>query len=122
MQGHSEKEISAMSGAKISVPLTTIKVSDKFPWEVAFISYDGKYPNLCSGILQLKINNKVYTFPKYSLISGGTCGFTEDWNEDVTRGSWRIGKWAEGFPVDKRVEAERVVNANVPHGCCGGCI
>ena len=29
---------------------------------VEFVSYTGKYPNLCSGVLTLKINGKIYTF------------------------------------------------------------
>ena len=51
---------------KLPSPWRCLKMSDKFPWEISFISYDGKYPNLCSGTLQLKVSGKVYTFPKYS--------------------------------------------------------
>lgn len=33
---------------------------------VEFISYDGKYPNLCGGLLVLKIYNKLYAFCQFS--------------------------------------------------------
>lgn len=29
---------------------------------VEFVSYTGKYPNLCSGVLTLKINGKTYIY------------------------------------------------------------
>jgi hypothetical protein len=34
--------------------------------KVEFISYDGKYPNLCSGNLTLRIDGAVIRFAKYS--------------------------------------------------------
>ena len=67
---------------------------------IEFKSYDGAYPNLCSGKLVVKINGKEVSFgktrkfwswdkdedladyPKF-WISGGSCGFDEDWNEYV---------------------------------------
>ena len=33
---------------------------------VEFVSYDGKWPNLCGGLLVLKIDNKLYAFCQFS--------------------------------------------------------
>ena len=50
--------------------------------KVEFVSYTGRYPNLCSGVLTLKINGTTYTFgcgQKYASFweSGG--GLDENW-------------------------------------------
>jgi hypothetical protein len=105
---------------------------------VQFISYTGKYPNLCSGILTLKIDNKEVSFGKdYSLpdsenksnfnsfwSSGGGCSFNDDWTESfVNRDEWII--YEDDLPEEYQKyaeEIEEVFNENVKHGCCGGCL
>lgn len=47
---------------------------------VEFVSYDGAYPNLCTGQLVLKINGQVREFSRHCLQSGGTVWFDNDWN------------------------------------------
>ena len=46
---------------------------------IKFISYDGRYPNLCRGVLILEYKNKEYSF-EYLLESGGSVSFDSDWN------------------------------------------
>ena len=84
---------------------------------IKFISYDGKYPHLCSGVLTVEIDRQLYAFcsitehdpthfrlfwkgraclrntPKLTLVygvyfvSGGTC----DWDSMMeTKGKWTI--------------------------------
>lgn len=87
---------------------------------VEFVSYDGSFPNLCSGTLVLRIDGRERTFPPGSMISGGRVWFDTDWSEHVENGLWRVE-----MPQDLesyRREIEECVNANVPHGCCGGCV
>lgn len=100
----------------------TIPKEDK---HVKFISYTGKYPNLCSGILTLEIDGEKATFGldgQYEEFwrSGGYA----DWQNDmVGRGEWLIE--IERLPQKYQkyaTEIDRVFNANVEHGCCGGCI
>lgn len=101
---------------------------------VKFVSYTGKYPNLCSGVLTLNIDGTNYVFGnKYSGVevdfpsfwsSGGECGFhnnysesyvnTEEWNIDTNDIPELFRKYA--------LEIDLVFNRNVPHGCCGGCL
>lgn len=88
--------------------------------KVKFISYDGYYPNLCSGTLVLEIDGEVVVFPKYCMNSGGSVSFDKDWNEEVEYGEWTVNI-PEKY-IKYKDEIHKVVNKNVPQGCCGGCI
>lgn len=101
---------------------------------VKFVSYTGKYPSLCTGVLTLEINGKIYKFGNSWLepenydkfwYSGGSCGFgSVDYsNEYCEEGPWNIIE--QDLPVELRKyydEIKQVFNENVPHGCCGGCL
>lgn len=87
---------------------------------VEFISYDGDYPNLCSGTLVLKIDGEEVKFPKYCMRSGGGVWFDDDWNAYTCGGPWSI-EVPDEYKYLKQ-EIEDVVNENVEYGCCGGCI
>ena len=87
---------------------------------VEFISYDGKYPNLCSGVLTVNIDGKQHK-AKYILVSGGcTCWTGKD--EEVKSGDWSLDlrDYPELQPYEQ--ELTELVNANVRKGCCGGCL
>ena len=90
--------------------------------KIELVSYDGSYPNLCSGNLVLKLDEEEWIFPDYCMSSGGTVSFDKDWSETVTDGPWTISNWPEGFPEDAKEFATEVVNISIPHGCCGGCV
>jgi len=94
--------------------------SDERP--IIFVSYDGAWPNLCSGTLILFVLGKEVVFPDHCLESGGGVSFDEDWNEEVWSGEWSIRDWPEDFPESLKAEAIRIVNENISHGCCGGCV
>lgn len=90
--------------------------------KVKFISYDGRYPNLCSGVLKLQVGKDVYKLD-HILCSGGSVSFTKDWHEIVTSGKWIVYK--ESLPIELQGLIEEItecVNDNVTHGCCGGCV
>lgn len=90
--------------------------------KVKFISYDGRYPNLCSGELVLEVNGKVYKWERYSgfMRSGG--GLNPNYE-----GSWQ-GEWKVDYSQipdeikEYANEIDECINDNVQHGCCGGCI
>lgn len=101
---------------------------------VKFVSYTGKYPNLCSGDLTLEIDGEITTFgygfeskdkPKYARFwgSGGSVSFDEHWNANVDEGRWYIdvNKLPEKFRK-YAMEIDEAFNENVEYGCCGGCI
>lgn len=84
---------------------------------VKFISYSGKWPNLCHGLLKLEVDGVVFT------INGLTSGGSTDWRSGkVEKGEWTVYDWPDDFPNEAKYEAEEVINTHVPHGCCGGCI
>ena len=100
---------------------------------VKFVSYTGKYPNLCSGTLTLEIDGVKHTFggsykePKAEFesfwCSGGSVWFDSNWDEHVKCGEWKID--VNDLPEQFRKyaqEIDSVFNENVEWGCCGGCI
>lgn len=78
---------------------------EKTDGNVEFVSYDGSWPNLCSGILVLKVHGEEYAFgPFYKSVesgkklydifwhSTGSCGFMGgDYTKPHTeKGAWSI--------------------------------
>ena len=93
------------------------------------IEYDGTYPNLCSGTLQVTIEgskiegaNKCWVFPRHSLSSQGSIERDGDWNMWSNEGDWEISSFPENFPKELEKAVLEEVNETIPHGCCGGCI
>ena len=85
---------------------------------VKFISYDGAFPNLCSGELVLEINGVRRN--DFELCSGGRVWFDDNWDDHVESGPWTVyvPEDLEGL----KEEITKVVNDNIPWGCCGGCV
>ena len=87
---------------------------------IEFVSYSGKYPNLCRGELVVKIDGETVNLGK-CLCSGGECGLTAECEDYVTQGAWKIDELPDAYEKYRK-EIEKVANDNVPHGCCGGCL
>lgn len=58
--------------------------------------------------------------PPYCMCSGGSVWFDSDWEEHVESGRWSVD--VPDDLMELRDEIEECVNANVSHGCCGGCV
>lgn len=94
--------------------------------DIEFVSYSGKYPNLCSGWLTLKVDGKEWR--KYvNLFSGGEA-YVDNGREFISQGPWGLSKYEyddlakAGF---NDAEIEKIVcllNEHVEFGCCGGCL
>ncbi len=91
---------------------------------VEFVNYTGKWPNLCGGLLTLKIDGTDVLFgydkkaqhPRFWR-SGGRCSM-----HNIESGEWLID--VSDLPEEFRkysAEIDSVFNSNVEHGCCGGC-
>ena len=115
---------------------------------VEFISYTGEYPNLCRGVLTVKINGKEFKFghnseqydyksnsyldedknhPNYDEFwrSGGHIK-TKKYNMIAVEAPWYFDEDdKEKYPKEIQNVMNELIylfNQNVPHGCCGGCI
>lgn len=87
------------------------------------ISYDGKWPNLCSGKLIVFINNIKYIFSDHCLTSCGECYFINNYEDTVvTEGEWVINKYPEDFLEEFKEKLLIIINEKIPPGCCGGCL
>lgn len=88
------------------------------------IEYDGEYPNLCYGKLIVYIGKKRYNFGNNALSSGGSVWFDDNWCEHVEEGNWILNEEQipKNFPKDRVQELIELINKEIPHGCCGGCI
>ena len=110
---------------------------------IEFVSYDGAYPNLCSGTFIVKIDGKETSFGRRFLrehekksgialadyprfwISGGGVSFDDEWNEIVYHDEWQLNFEEKDYPkhiVELMPELIKAFNENVPYGCCGGCV
>ncbi len=102
---------------------------------VEFISYTGKFPDLCCGVLTLKINGEVVKFgheiEDFDLKTGkyNDSNFDECWlgnkSDSVCcsyAGYWKVTP--ESLPEKYRIyskEIEDLFNKFVPESNCGGC-
>lgn len=106
---------------------------------IEFVSYTGKYPNLCRGVLTIRVDDEEVKFGHdYSVFeswktdgnydsfweSGGSCGFYGDYTDSyIEGGDWEINISELPEKYQKYVdEIAEVFNDNVPRGCCGGCL
>lgn len=100
---------------------------------VKFVSYTGRYPNLCRGVLTLLIEGKEvrfghdYSIPNSWKKDGNYDAFWSsggglDGNYCAYKGEWEID--AEKLPEEYKkyaTEIDEIFNNEVPYGCCGGC-
>lgn len=95
---------------------------------VEFVSYSGRYPNLCSGVLILRIDDEEVSFggsDDYEQFwdTDGQCYFATDWEPILVLGEWHVE--CDELPEQYRKywqEIQDVMNDNIPRGCCGGCL
>lgn len=111
---------------------------------IKFVNYTGSYPNLCRGVLTLNINGQITKFghniSSYNWskgryeddyyepfwTSGGCVRLDDDGNYQSETANWELKynvdatlpEWLKPY----KEQLLEVFNANVRHGCCGGCI
>lgn len=87
---------------------------------VKFISYNGSYPNLCSGALIIEIDGVIHKLKNGCLSSGGDVWFDNNSEEHVDSGLWSVT--VPNALIQYKSEIEKLANENVQLGCCGGCV
>lgn len=83
---------------------------------VRFVSYTGRYPNLCSGNLTLKIDGETVVFENYDKfwsVADQNIRTYSDWIINVEDIPCQFRKYA--------AEIDQVFNDNVERPHCGGC-
>lgn len=88
---------------------------------VEFVSYDGEWPCLCYGTLIIKVDGKTYSF-NHAMISGGGIRCGEEGDMWAEQDDWKIDLEEHPELEPYKEEITRIVNENIPQGCCGGCI
>ena len=89
------------------------------------IYYDGRYPCLCMGKLVVTIEGVPYDFGNSALISGGYCGFDNNYEDSYTSdGPWDLNDdyWPKDLLISYRTIILERINEEIPWGCCGGCL
>lgn len=101
---------------------------------IEFVSYTGKFPNLCTGDLTLRIDGEDVVFDNKSnprfWTSGGRCYMThEDYGDYVYRDKWELIDVEHLEDLDPKYidmldDMLDVMNTNnnTQYGCCGGCL
>jgi len=100
--------------------------------DIKIVSYTGRWPNLCSGILTFRTyspggHSTLYAWDNV-LESNGTCCASNDY--EPTEGPWSV-RWdpydpktrreMEAFGPAARALLEKRINDSLEKGCCGGC-
>ena len=111
-------ELAARENPKMAVALVQ-EWSDENPVDIEFVSYDGEYPNLCSGELVLKINGEERNLGR-CLVSGGCAGVDDNLDDFCITGEWSVD--LPDYLKEYEAQITSIVNKNVRYGCCGGCI
>ena len=114
--------------------------------QIEFVEYTERAPVLCMGDLIVKIDGKPAAFcwdyewnkaekekhlnmPVYPpfWISGGSRTITDDGAWDIKEAPWELDEeiCLTKIPPELKPllpQLLEVMNENVPHGCCGGCL
>ena len=97
---------------------------------IEFVNYTGAWPSLCAGILTLIIDGETVTFGPFTSVEKPmydrfwrSGGYTNWATGEVVERGWCV--CADELPEQYRAYADEirdVMDANIPHGCCGGCL
>jgi len=113
--------------------------------KIEFVEYTGHCPSLCFGDLIVKIDGKPVCFCSlqwdedkqreldmpcypYFWVSGGGHTISDNGGYIVTEAPYELcveDYDKKNYPaeiLDLLPDILEVMNANVPHGCCGGCL
>ena len=89
---------------------------------IEFVSYSGEFPTLCMGKLRISVDGEERVVD-CTLLSGGGVYFKPDYSDvKVKKDPWRIDFYDDFFTEEEQEYILDLVNKNVEHGCCGGCI
>ena len=83
------------------------------------VSYDGKWPNACSGTLIIKLNGEEIYNKTYCCESTGRVWFDGNWEEHIESGKL---EWEDAKNFSKEIQEVVRQELSKVRVCCGGCV
>jgi hypothetical protein len=83
------------------------------------VTYDGEYPNACTGTLTIIVDGETIYSKEHCCSSTGSCGFDDSFNEFVTDG--RLD-WDDEGKFSREIVEAVYQELDKIHVCCGGCL
>lgn len=94
--------------------------------EIEFVGYDGKYPNLCCGVLTIKVDGVLYSLKDCLMVEGIFC--TDPYSKQYKTYPWtldtvdfKLCTREINFTKEEVEYLEKLCNEHIPKGHCGGC-
>lgn len=99
-------------------------MSDKIYKHKVRVEYDGKYPNKCSGLLSIWLNDELVYSKNHCCFSTGVCYIDPEGNPCVETGDliWEPGQETTSawwYPFVEKIVNDYLDGIDV---CCGGCL
>lgn len=83
------------------------------------VTYDGEYPNACTGTLTIIVDGEIIYSKKHCCTSTGNCYFTEDWDDVIEDGTL---EWNDKDSFSKEIVNAVYEELSKINVCCGGCL
>jgi hypothetical protein len=85
------------------------------------VEYDGAWPSVCVGRLQIFVNDEEVYNESYRCFSTGSVWFDENWDEHVECGEllWEKEDASQFSEVIQEAVRQKLAEFHV---CCGGCV
>lgn len=83
------------------------------------VSYDGAYPNACSGTLIIKKDGMEIYNDMFCCHSTGSVSFDDEWNDMVCSGDLI---WDDAEKFSQEIQDAVKSELSKVHVCCGGCV
>lgn len=84
------------------------------------VTYDGDFPNTCSGTLTIIVDGEQVYSKAFCCESTGSVWFDDDWNDHIESGELI---WGDDAKLFDEVVQEAVAAELAKHEvCCGGCV
>jgi hypothetical protein len=83
------------------------------------VSYDGSYPNACSGRLIISVYDEIVYNEEYSCSSTRSVWFDDEWSEHVECGEL---VWNDADKFEQDIQDAVEMELSKVHVCCGGCV
>lgn len=85
------------------------------------LEFEANPSHLCEGHLVIILDSQIFDFGCKSLRPGGLAYIPGESDERTPTGPWEVVEWPANFPAGRKAEALKLINNEIPWGCCGKC-